>query len=171
MPDLKSTHEKVQLLPAMYHPIYQNRQLKNLKMIHAVSQRSQAWVGFRKCYQGAMGGKEQGMGAQLKLVSGQNLAGAFCLGAEQGHGRGQLPPASLAQDHRWSWRRLANCVKPIRLAAVCIRGVRMKLSISLNSYYSQVGMQEKRYRFTMHHITKVTRSQYRNLGKVGTLWH
>jgi len=33
MPDFASTHQKVQLSPAMYHPMYQNRQLKDLKMI------------------------------------------------------------------------------------------------------------------------------------------
>jgi len=33
MPDYTSTHQKIQLSPAMYHPIYQNRQLKDLKMI------------------------------------------------------------------------------------------------------------------------------------------
>jgi len=33
MPDYTSTHQKVQLSPAMYHPIYQNRQLKDLKII------------------------------------------------------------------------------------------------------------------------------------------
>jgi len=33
MPDYTITHQKVQLSPAIYHLVYQNRQLKDLKMI------------------------------------------------------------------------------------------------------------------------------------------
>jgi len=33
LPEFTSTHQKVQLSPAMYHPIYQTIQLNDLKMI------------------------------------------------------------------------------------------------------------------------------------------